>query len=158
MPEIDMHSSDEMPEQRTAGTAAIEFALLGPLLLLLLVAVVELGFAMFQAMQVYNAVEAGVVYATKNDWDETSVASAVVNASSVSGMAATPAPAIFCGCPQANGIAVMTCTDPLPSCADGNPAGQYGRISAALPHLTILPYPALPLPSTLTARSIIRLK
>ena len=42
-----------------SGTAAIEFALFLPFLLLLLTGVAELGFAMYEAMQVNNAVEAG---------------------------------------------------------------------------------------------------
>jgi len=140
-----------------SGAAAIEFALLGPLLLILLVGAVELGFAMYQAMQVYNAVEAGVVYAMSKGWDEAGISTAVVNGSTVPGLTATPAPVQFCGCPEAGGIAEVACTDPLPTCVDGDRAGQYIRISAALPHQTILPFPSLGLPPTMTARSIIRL-
>jgi Flp pilus assembly protein TadG len=40
------------------GTAALEFALLAPLLLIVLVFVVELSDGVFEAMQVQNAAEA----------------------------------------------------------------------------------------------------
>jgi len=146
--------STQGPRDHTTGTAAIEFALAVPVLLVLLMGVVEVGFAMYQAMQVYNSVEAGTVYAAKNGFDPAGIAAAVVNASGTQGITATPAPENFCGCPDAGGIVAAACGSP---CADGNPSGEYVRISAALSHETILPYPGLPLPATLTAQSIIRL-
>jgi hypothetical protein len=42
------------------------------------------------------------------------------------------------------------------TCGGGGAAGTYVRVSAALPHDTILPYPGL-LPTTLTAQSVVRL-
>ena len=61
-----------------SGTAAIEFALFLPFLLLLLTGTVELGFSAYEAMQVNNAVEAGALYAAKNGWNSASIASATV--------------------------------------------------------------------------------
>lgn len=137
-----------------SGSAAIEFALFVPIFLVLLLGVVEVGYAMYEAMQVYSAVEAGMLYAAKNGFDATGIAAAVANATGTEGITATPAPAQFCGCPSAGGVITADCGTP---CADGNPSGYYVRINAALNHETILPYPGLPLPSTLTAQSIIRL-
>jgi Flp pilus assembly protein TadG len=137
-----------------SGTAAIEFGLSVPLLLIILMGVVELGYAMFEAMQVYNSVEAGALYAAKNGYDATGIAAAVANATGTQGIAATPAPMQFCGCPDASGIVETACAT---TCNDGKPPGQYVRINAALTHKTILPYPGLPLPTTLTAQSVIRL-
>lgn len=139
-----------------AGTAAIEFALLGPILVILLVATAELGFAMYQTMQVYNAVEAGTLYAAKNGWNQSGIAAAVVSASNMTGLAATPAPFQFCRCPTTSGIASVACTIPLPTCASGNSAEYYIEVSAALPRVSFLPYTAFGLPATLTARSILR--
>lgn len=137
-----------------AGTAALEFALAAPLLLIMLMGVVELGFTMYQAMQVYNSVEAGALYAAKNGFDAAAISAAVVNATGTAGITATPAPVQFCGCPDASGIVETVCTA---TCNDGKPPGQYVRISAALARETILPYPALGLPDTLTAQSVVRL-
>ena len=137
-----------------AGTAAIEFGLSIPLLVIIMMGVVELGFAMYGKMQVYNSVEAGALYAAKNGYDTNGIASAVVKATGTQGITATPAPAQFCGCPSATGIAATACSA---TCTGGSPSGQYVRISAALPRQTILPYPALGLPDTLTAQSVLRL-
>ncbi len=156
MPIIQTRPGGEGPPRNCAGTAAIEFALLGPLLLILLVGAVELGFAMYQSMQVYNAVEAGAVYATKNGWNSAGISSAVVNGSTVSGMTAVPAPAQFCGCPLVSGITVTACA-PSATCTGGSAPGEYVRISATLPRMTILPVPDFGLPATLRAQSIVRL-
>ena len=114
--------------------------------------VVELGFAIFQSMQVRNAVEAGAVYASQNDWDATAVANAVVSASNTSGITATPAPSQFCGCPTAAGVTTWTCGT---KCASGDAPGVYALISAQIPHQAILP--GLPLPTTLSAQATVRL-
>jgi len=136
------------------GSAAIEFALAAPILLVVLMGVVEVGFTMYQAMQVYVSVEAGTVYAAKNGFDPAGIAAAVVNATGTEGVTAAPAPEQFCGCPAASGVVTTACDSP---CTDGTPPGQYVRIQAALAHETILPYPGLSLPTTLSAQSIIRL-
>ena len=144
--------------RRESGTAAIEFGLLIPILLILLIGTVEVGRAMYQAMQVNNAVEAGMLYAAKNGFDAGGIAAAVVNATGTQGITATPTPTLFCGCPNASGVSIkMLCDPPPPPCADGNPMGQYVQINAALDHQTILPYLGLPLPTTLKAQSIVRL-
>jgi Flp pilus assembly protein TadG len=136
------------------GTAAIEFALMIPLLLTLMMGVVDLGFAIYTGMQVYSAAEAGALYAARNGWDSAGISSAVTGATGTSGITATPAPTHFCGCPTASGVVTWTCGT---NCASGSTAGQYARINASLAYSTILPYAALGLPSTFTAKSVVRL-
>ena len=51
-----------------SGTAAIEFAILVPLLALVVVGMVDLGSLMYQAMQLNSAVEAGTFYTIQNSW------------------------------------------------------------------------------------------
>ena len=135
-----------------AGTAAVEFGLFMPLFVILLVGLVEIGFAMFGSMQVYSAVEAGALYAAKNGYDEAGISSAVVNSTNVSGVAASPAPLEFCGCPALAGVTDATCGT---TCAGGGAVGQYIRINATLTRTTILTS-AFGLPATLTAQSTIR--
>ena len=96
------------PERRDeSGTAAIEFGLFLPFLLLLLTGTVELGLSMYEAMQVSNAVEAGALYAAKNGFNATNIGSATTGASALPSqlntLSATPAPTQFCGCPSAAG-------------------------------------------------------
>jgi len=137
-----------------AGTAAIEFGLSVPLLLLLLMGAVEFGFYIYEGMQVYNSVEAGMVEAAKNGFSDARISAAVVNATDTKGITATPAPAEFCGCPNATGIVSAACDA---TCSDGTKPGQYVRISASLSHQTILPYPGLSLQTPLTAHTVLRL-
>lgn len=152
-----MTAPQDRPDKRrkqSGGTAALEFALTVPFLLLFLMAVVELGFAMHETMQVYNSAEAGALYASKNGFDPAGISAAVVNATGTQGLTASPAPAQFCGCPQSSGVIAVSCST---TCTGGTAPGQYVRIYAALPHTSILPAFALPLPETLTAQAIVRL-
>ncbi len=142
-------------QRLSRGTAAIEFAIGAPILILLLVGLVEIGFAVYQSMQVQNAVEAGVMYATQNGWDSAGIVAAVDNATGASGMTASPVPTQFCGCPQAGGIASIDCSV---TCADGTAPGQYVQVNATLTRISIFPNSGLTLPVNLTATSIVRLR
>ena len=143
-----------------SGTAAIEFGLFLPLLLILLTGTVELGFLAFESMQVNNAVDAGIFYAAKNGWNAASIASATVGGgampSGLNALTATPAPTQFCGCPTATGITKSaTCVAP-PACPDGSTPGTYVQVNASLSHMTIFPT-SWGLPATLTAANVIRI-
>lgn len=135
------------------GSAAIEFALAIPILLVLVAGTAEIGFGVHEAMQVYNSVEAGALYASKHGFDVTGISNAVVNATGTSGITATPAPTSFCGCPSAGGVAPATCGA---VCGGGGTAGTYVRVNASYTHETILNYPSFGLPTILTAQSIVR--
>ena len=136
------------------GTAAMEFGLAIPFLLILVVATVEVGFATYEAMQVYNSAEAGALYAAKNGFNSTAISNAVVNATSLTGVTASPAPAQFCGCPSTSGVTTTTCGA---TCSAGGTAGTYVQVNAAYTHTTILSYPTFGLPTTLTAQSVVRI-
>lgn len=138
-----------------AGTAAIEFAICVPIIFILLVGVVEVGFSMYQSMQVFNSVEAGAVYAAKYGWDANGIAAAVTNATGTPGISATPAPEKYCGCPTAGGVAATACNV---ACVNANTPGEYVKISAAMLRQSIIPYADFSLPTSLTAQSIVRLK
>jgi len=138
------------------GSVAIESALVVPVLLMLVAITLELGLGMYESMQVSNAVSAGTLYATKNGYDVPGITTAVTGATGTPGITATPAPTRVCGCPGASGIAVVACGPTL--CPDGSPAGQYVRINASITHQKVLPSLGLPVPTTLTAQSIVRLQ
>jgi Flp pilus assembly protein TadG len=144
---------DTTPSRR--GTAAIEFALAAPMFLILFLGLVEIGFGTYQAMQVQDAAEAGALYASEYGWNPSGISAAVVNATGATGLTATPASVEFCGCPTSTGITAVVCTA---TCTGGVTPGTYVKVSAALPHQTILSYPGLPLPATLTGQSTIRLQ
>lgn len=137
-----------------SGSAAIEFGIALPLLAILFVGVAEIGFTAYQSLQVQNAVEAGADYVAQNGNNSAGISAAIINSSSLAGITATPAPTQFCGCPGTSGIQTGSCTA---TCSGGNSPGQYLQINAALTRLSIFPGSGLPLPTTLSAQSIIRL-
>ena len=141
--------------RRQKGAAAIEFALLLPLFLLLLAGLVEVGYSAYEAMLVDDSVEAGAMYAAKNGWSASGISAAVVNATGVSGITASPAPQLFCGCPASGGITTIVCTS---TCAGGISPGQYVKINATMTHQTIVSYPGLGIPTALASQSIVRIQ
>jgi Flp pilus assembly protein TadG len=143
------------PHSDSRGTAAIEFAILSPILLALLLGVVELGFGIYAAIQAQSAAEAGALYAAKHGWDSAGISAAVVNATGATTMAATPAPTLFCGCPSTIGITVIACNS---TCTGGIQPGEYVQINSALARLSILSDPGLGLATTLTGQSTIRIQ
>ncbi len=152
-----------------SGTAAIEFALFLPLLLLLLTGIVELGFSAYEAMQVNNAVDAGAIYAAANAANTfsatTTAAATVAGATLPSGLntlTATPAPTQFCGCPSAAGsvsnlgASPPVCATTFPTaCSGSTPAGTYVKVNASLNHMVMFPT-TWGLPTTFTATAVIR--
>lgn len=138
-----------------SGSAAIEFALVLPVLLTLLAGLVEIGFAVREAMQVQDAAEAGAAYAIKYGWNSAAISAAVVNATGATGITASPAPIQFCGCPGAAGVTTVLCTA---TCTGGVTPGTYVRVSAAISHNAILTELGLPIPATLTGHATVRLQ
>jgi Flp pilus assembly protein TadG len=138
-----------------SGTAAIEFALMTPFLLLLLGGVTEFGFAMYEEMQVNAAVEAGVMYATAN-------APNIASSQTLQGYALTPAIGQpYCGCPNAAGSVSNLGNAPCSgspyttACSGGTAAGKYVQVTASINHLVILPT-TFGLPSSFSAKAVVR--
>lgn len=146
-----------------SGTAAIEFGLFLPFLLILLTGTVELGFAMYEAMQVSNAVEAGALYAAKNGFNAANIRAATTGASTLpsqlNALSATPDPTQFCGCPSASG-SISNLGPPSggvcsATACNGGPASTYVQVNASLAHTVIFPT-SWGIPATFTAHAIVR--
>jgi Flp pilus assembly protein TadG len=138
-----------------AGTAAIEFGLVAPFLLILLAGTVEIGFSVWQAMQVQAAAEAGAGYAIKHGWNASAISTAVVNATAATNITASPAPFEFCGCPATSGVTTVVCTA---TCTGDSAPSVYVKVGASMPHSVILSDLGLPIPATLTASATVRLQ
>lgn len=142
-------SSDE------SGIAALEFALVAPVLLLGLVGVLDLGIAVYEKMELDNAVQAGARYATVNGWDAQGIQNAVQSATGLVGVGDVPAPAESCGCPDGAAVAAAICGAPCPG---GGIAGTYVTISAQHSYAPMFPYPGLATPPILTAQVMVRIQ
>ena len=140
------------------GTAAVEFALVAPILMGMLVPVADLSMAFAQRMQVQQAAQAGAQYALLHPWNSSSasnISNAVTAASNLSGVSASPAPFQFCGCPNGSAIASATCGS---TCSDSTTAGYYVTVSARYTYTPAVPYSLLGSSVTLSAQSTVRVQ
>jgi len=138
-----------------SGVAAIEFAVLGAVLCMIVVAVGDLVMGFYSNMQVQNSAQAGAQYAAVHGFNSTSVSNAVTNATSVAGITARPAPPQFCGCVTGSTMATATCGS---VCANGMTAGTYVSVSAARTYSTLISYPGFPASYSQTATSTVRIQ
>jgi Flp pilus assembly protein TadG len=139
----------------TRGSAGVEFAIIGPAFALMLVGTADFSLGVYHKMQVQNAAQAGAQYAAVNGFNASSISSAVLAATSYSGIASSPAPIQFCGCPSATGVTSATCGS---ACAGGSTAGTYVTASAQATYTTILAYPGIPSSFIFTGQSTVKIQ
>ncbi|HZP75476.1 MAG TPA: TadE/TadG family type IV pilus assembly protein [Pseudolabrys sp.] len=137
------------------GATAIEFAVVGPILALLLICSVDLGLGIYRKMQVQNAAQIGTQYAAINGFDQTAIAGAIASATSYSEIVASPPPTKFCGCPSNAGVTAADCGA---VCESGQAPGTYVIASTRATYKPILQYPMLPDSFTLIGRSTVRIQ
>lgn len=125
------------------GSMAVEFALIAPLLALILTAVIELGLAIITQFNVQEAVLAGANSASHNGWNAASIKTAVTSANS-NILATNITVTRSCGCPSGSGITTVaqcdqdalnpnTCpTTCGTTCSDGIVARKYVTITAEI--------------------------
>lgn len=136
-----------------AGNAALEAALVAPVLALLAVGIADYGLAIHRKMQIQHAAQAGADYAMKYGFDSSAITGAVTAATAVAGIAAVPAPAEACGCVAGNTLAAASCGS---LCPDGTAAGTYVTVSAQGAYATLIPYPGIPAEFTFNASAVTR--
>jgi Flp pilus assembly protein TadG len=139
--------------RRSAGVAAIEFAIMAPLLIVMITCLIELGLATRDSLRAQSAAAAGAYYAMQNGFDVSGITNAVVKGTGAVGMTASPAPTTYCGCPSASAIGTVACNA---TCTDGIAARQYALVSASIARTTVL-NANLGLPATITRYAIVRL-
>ncbi|MBI1867281.1 MAG: pilus assembly protein [Methylocystis sp.] len=141
------------------GVAAIEFAILAPTLALLMISAVDFSLGINRKMQVQNAARAGMEWAIRQQpsvpINATAIASAVTNATSYTGISASPAPNQFCGCASSTAITSISCSS---TCSGGSSPGTYVAVSAQATYTTLLPYPGIATSFNFTAKSTVRLQ
>jgi Flp pilus assembly protein TadG len=136
------------------GVAAIEFSIVAPLLVLMLVGTIDAGTAIYRKMQVQNAVHAGAQYAMFNGFNASGITTAITSASNGS-INSSPAPQQFCGCPSMAGVAMIDCSS---ICPDGSNPGSYVTISAQVNYSTLFQYPLIPGQLPINAQATVRVQ
>src|SRR5579864_9131317 len=93
------------------GTVSVELCLVTPMLLFMFIGIFDMGFLLFQQMEVEAAADAGALYAFAKGsagFNATNVGAAVTAAAypTQTAISATPTPYTACGCP--NGSSSLT--------------------------------------------------
>jgi Flp pilus assembly protein TadG len=119
-----------------AGNVAIEFALIAPVLVILLMGTVDYGLETYYDAQLQQAVRAGAEYVNNSghSQDTAGITAAVQGASALTGIAvATPTGSYQCS----NGTAVAGVGS---TCANGSAVGSYMTISATFTYTSFVTF------------------
>lgn len=143
------------PTTSRSGAAAVEAALLFPVLLLLVAALFDLGLGALASMRVKSAADAGARYASMNEWNAAQISLAVTSATGGSGISASPAPSQFCACPTGGTLTPVPCGN---VCPNGTQPGLYGLVNAQTVYTPFMRLVGLPPSITMTGQSIVRLQ
>lgn len=121
------------------GVSAIEFGLIAPVIVILVIGIIDFGMALWNDMQVANAAQAGAAYASVHGWSTTAgnVESAVSSATKLS--------------LSSNSASIISCSSSSvgPCSPNNGGSGNYWQVSAAASYSTILPWPGLSQPMNL---------
>ena len=137
------------------GTSAVEFAIALPFLVGILIPMVDLGMGLYTQMQVETAAQAGAEYALLHGWASDQISSAVTNATSLSGVSASPAPTESYGCP--NGTTIVSASQGS-TCTNGQTAGTYVTVNAQVTYTPLMSYAAIGSSFTLSSTSVVRIQ
>jgi Flp pilus assembly protein TadG len=131
-----------------AGVAAIEFAVIAMMLVLMALGTLDLGLGFYRKMQVQNAAQAGAQYAMLHAFDGSTVGaieSAALNATALTGLTFPQPPARSSGCAGPTGIATP---DLNYLCPDGSSAATYVTVVTQSIYNPVLAFPALGIPES----------
>jgi len=139
-----------------SGVAAVELGLTAPVLAGLLIPMVDLGMGSYQKMRVQDAAEAAAQYALAHasSYNSSAIQTAGQNATSLSGVTVTPSNSCNCLTGSTIGPAV-SCTS---TCSDGSTPGTFVSVATSVSYTTLVAYPGISSPMTLTGYAIVRTK
>jgi Flp pilus assembly protein TadG len=136
------------------GVAAVEFALLAPVMTTLVFGMVDFGTLLYQSMEVQVAAHAGADYAIKNGWNSTAVAAAVTGATSMT-ISASPVPAQVSAC-VVSGVLTTTTSTTCPAGSTQTTPGSYVQVNARATFTPLIPWSVFGLPTSLAAQAMVR--
>ncbi|MGQ0663792.1 MAG: TadE/TadG family type IV pilus assembly protein [Pseudomonadota bacterium] len=131
--------------------AAIEVAILSPLIVLLLAGLLDFGLAAYYSMQVASAARAGAQHAIANRTDTAGITDTVRQAARLVNASVGVATTQFCVCSDLSSIdCTGTCT--------ANPKAIYMRVSVQQSYSTIFTYPGVDNPMSLRSEVTVRVQ
>jgi len=134
------------------GGSAIEFAMIMPIAVAMLVLMFDLGTGGYMKSRVQSAAQAGTTYVEAHGWNHHGIVLAVREATNLPSVSVQGG--LSCGCVNGTAIADAPCGS---TCASGAPAGVYATVTASSVYTPLIPYPGLSRSMTLSATSIVRI-
>ncbi len=136
-----------------SGTAALEFAIILPVIVTLLIGMFDYGALAYQTMEVSTAAHAGAEYALKNGFTASAVQTAVTSATTLT-VTASPAPTLEKACVTSGAIVVTAGS----SCSSGGAPGSYVLVYAQAPFSPIISWASFIMPSRVAAQAMVRIQ
>ncbi|HEY8570999.1 TadE/TadG family type IV pilus assembly protein [Phenylobacterium sp.] len=134
-----------------AGASAVEFALVAPVLCMVAAGTVDAGRYIARTIEVNAAAQAGADYAKVAGWNAAGIAGVVRNAAKGS---VTALPAVLSqGCAVSGAIVAPSGA----RCPEGDLPGRFVTVRAQTTFTPLAPWPAIPLPSRITADAQVRI-
>lgn len=136
------------------GGILVNFALIAPVMLMLLMAMFDYGAAFFDTMALQSAARAAAQYGMADPSDTAGIAAVATSATNLNADDLTVTSSTSCGC--ANGTAVACGV--TPPCPDGSFKRTFVNVSVSKPHTPILPFPFGESVATLSAAATMRIQ
>ena len=153
------------PLHHALGQSAVEFALILPVLALLLVVIADFGRVFFVSVAVNNAARAGAQYGSQSNTtaaDSTSIEQAACNDYGISALATCltvlnpTATQCTCGNPSNSDPACSRISSTY--CKDASTQANYVLVNTSATFNTILTYPGVPSSVTLSGQAIMQVE
>ncbi|WP_448187482.1 TadE/TadG family type IV pilus assembly protein [Azospirillum sp. sgz301742] len=134
------------------GNVAVEFALLLPLLILILGGVIDFGRAFYDRMALESAARSAVQYARQSPSDSAGIQLAALGAGGVPSTATVDALQVFCECPDGSSVGCNAV------CASGGTVLRFLSVTVRENFETMFPYPGVSSPLALAGSATIRVQ
>ena len=155
-----------------SGLAAIELAIVAPVLFLCTLCVADLGRFALDKTWVTDAASAGAEYAAAHADDQqyastypmgsafsAAIATAATSATPTTNISVSPTPSTYYGCATSSGVTVSTQGAMCPSgTSTGGTAGEYVSVTATMPFTALFGAAGIAYPSTITATAVVRIE
>lgn len=139
------------------GIAALEFALVAPVLVLILAGAASFGVGLRMQMEVGNAARAGAAYASSHGFDQAQITAAAQSATALTSVTVTATQATAsCTDPASGAISSAGKAKACP--ATGAPPGTYVTVTTQMPYSFILPPPGMAKTTTLSGKAVARIQ
>lgn len=132
-----------------SGNSAVEFALLAPTMLLLMLGVFDFGMAAYENSRLRSALRIGAQYAIA-DSDIDAIRQVALDASGYTDGEATIEADVFCECGGTGSSCTAACGATVPQ--------RYVTVSGTVSHTLLMSYPFVESPIVLTGSTTLRLR